>query len=165
MIHGIYRDAITRLKDIRIKLKRRRMKRIFTLIAAVMTALASMATDYTDKLQVLVNGSGATQEATISLIEEGDGTTTLMLNNFCLDNGAGTVMPVGNIVLKNVADAIAPTAGEKAYAFNGKITIEPGTMEGVDTWLGPLLGEVPVELRASLKGSNLYAVIDINMME
>lgn len=165
MIHGIYRDAITRLKDIRIKLKRRRMKRIFTLIAAVMTALASMATDYTDKLQVLVNGSGATQEATISLIEEEDGTTTLMLNNFCLDDGAGTVMPVGNIVLKNVADAIAPTAGEKAYAFNGKITIEPGTMEGVDTWLGPLLGEVPVELRASLKGSNLYAVIDINMME
>lgn len=165
MIHGIYRDAITRLKDIRIKLKRRRMKRIFTLIAAVMTALASMATDYTDKLQVLVNGSGATQEATISLIEEEDGTTTLMLNNFCLDDGNGTVMPVGNIVLKNVADAIAPTAGEKAYAFNGKIKIEPGTMDGVDTWLGPMLGEVPVELRASLKGSNLYAVIDINMME
>ena len=165
MIYGIYRDAITRLKDIRIKLKRRRMKRIFTLIAAVMTALASMATDYTDKLQVLVNGSGATQEATISLIEEGDGITTLMLNNFCLDDGNGTVMPVGNIVLKNVADAIAPTAGEKAYAFNGKITIEPGTMEGVEMWLGPMLGEVPVELRASLKGSNLYAVIDINMME
>ena len=164
MIHGIYRDAITRLKDIRIKLKRRRMKRIFTLIAAVMTALASMATDYTDKLQVLVNGSGATQEATISLIEEGDGTTTLMLNNFCLDND-GVPMPVGNIVLKNVSDAIAPTAGEKAYAFNGKINIEPGTMEDVDTWVGPLLGEVLVELRASLKGSNLYAVIDINMME
>ena len=166
MIHGIYRDAITRLKDIRIKLKRRRMKRIFTLIAGVMTALASMATDYTDKLQVLVNGDVMTQEATISLIEEGDGTTTLMLNNFCLDDGAGTVMPVGNIVLKNVADAIAPTAGEKAYAFNGKIKIEPGTMEGVDDWVGPtMLGEVPVELRASLKGSNLYAVIDINMME
>ena len=166
MIHGIYRDAITRLKDIRIKLKRRKMKRIFTLIAAAMTALASMATDYTDKLQVLVNGSGATQEATISLIEEGDGTTTLMLNNFCLYAGDGAVMPVGNIVLKNVSDAIAPTAGEKAYAFNGKIKIEPGTMEGVDDWLGPTkLGEVPVELRASLKGSNLYAVIDINMME
>lgn len=165
MIYGIYRDAITRLKDIRIKLKRRKMKRIFTLIAAVMTALASMATDYTDKLQVLVNGKGATQEATISLIEEGDGTTTLMLNNFCLDDGKGSVIPVGNIVLKNVSDAIAPTAGEKAYAFNGKIKIEPGTMEGVDTWWGPKLGKVPVELRASLKGSNLYAVIDINMME
>ena len=165
MIHGIYRDAITRLKDIRIKLKRRRMKRIFTLIAAVMTALASMATDYTDKLQVLVNGDVMTQEATISLIEEGDGTTTLMLNNFCLYND-GVPMPVGNIVLKNVSDAIAPTAGEKAYAFNGKIKIEPGTMEGVDDWVGPtMLGEVPVELRASLKGSNLYAVIDINMME
>ena len=130
-----------------------------------MTALASMATDYTDKLQVLVNGKGATQEATISLIEEEDGTTTLMLNNFCLDDGAGSVIPVGNIVLKNVSDAIAPTAGEKAYAFNGKIKIEPGTMEGVDTWWGPKLGKVPVELRASLKGSNLYAVIDINMME
>ena len=141
------------------------MKRIFTFIAAAMTVLTSMAAEYTDKLQVLVNGSGATQEATISLIEEGDGTTTLMLNNFCLDDGAGTVMPVGNIVLKNVSDAIAPTAGEKAYAFNGKIKIEPGTMEGVEMWLGPMLGEVPVELRASLKGSNLYAVIDINMME
>lgn len=163
MIHGICRDAITRLKDIRIKLKRRRMKRIFTLIAAVMTALASMATDYTDKLQVLVNGKWATQEATISLIEEEDGTTTLMLNNFCFDDGTGP-KPVGNIVLKNVADAIAPTAGEKAYAFNGKIYIEPGTMEDVDTWVGPLLGEVQVELRASLKGSNLYAVIDINTL-
>ena len=163
MIHGIYRDAITRLKDIRIKLKRRRMKRIFTLIAAVMTALASMATDYTDKLQVLVNGKWATQEATINLIEEEDGTTTLMLNNFCFDDGTGP-KPIGNIVLKNVADAIAPTAGEKAYAFNGKINIEPGTMEDVDTWVGPLLGEVLVELRASLKGSNLYAVIDINTL-
>lgn len=163
MIYGIYRDAITRLKDIRIKLKRRSMKRIFTLIAAVMTALASMATDYTDKLQVLVNGKWATQEATISLIEEEDGTTTLMLNNFCFDDGTGP-KPVGNIVLKNVADAIAPTAGEKAYAFNGKIYIEPGTMEDVDTWVGPLLGEVQVELRASLKGSNLYAVIDINTL-
>lgn len=163
MIHGIYRDAITRLKDIRIKLKRRRMKRIFTLIAAAMTALASMATDYTDKLQVLVNGKWATQEATINLIEEGDGTTTLMLNNFCFDDGTGP-KPIGNIVLKNVADAIAPTAGEKAYAFNGKIYIEPGTMEDVDTWVGPLLGEVLVELRASLKGSNLYAVIDINTL-
>lgn len=163
MIHGIYRDAITRLKDIRIKLKRRKMKRIFTLIAAVMTALASMATDYTDKLQVLVNGKWATQEATINLIEEEDGTTTLMLNNFCFDDGTGP-KPIGNIVLKNVADAIAPTAGEKAYAFNGKINIEPGTMEDVDTWVGPLLGEVLVELRASLKGSNLYAVIDINTL-
>ena len=163
MIYGIYRDAITRLKDIRIKLKRRRMKRIFTLIAAVMTALASMATDYTDKLQVLVNGKWATQEATINLIEEEDGTTTLMLNNFCFDDGTGP-KPIGNIVLKNVADAIAPTAGEKAYAFNGKINIEPGTMEDVDTWVGPLLGEVLVELRASLKGSNLYAVIDINTL-
>ena len=163
MIHGIYRDAITRLKDIRIKLKRRRMKRIFTLIAAAMTALASMATDYTDKLQVLVNGKWATQEATINLIEEEDGTTTLMLNNFCFDDGTGP-KPIGNIVLKNVADAIAPTAGEKAYAFNGKIYIEPGTMEDVDTWVGPLLGEVLVELRASLKGSNLYAVIDINTL-
>ena len=163
MIYGIYRDAITRLKDIRIKLKRRKMKRIFTLIAAVMTALASMATDYTDKLQVLVNGKWATQEATINLIEEEDGTTTLMLNNFCYDDGTGP-KPIGNIVLKNVADAIAPTAGEKAYAFNGKINIEPGTMEDVDTWVGPLLGEVLVELRASLKGSNLYAVIDINTL-
>lgn len=139
------------------------MKRIFTLIAAVMTALASMATDYTDKLQVLVNGKWATQEATISLIEEEDGSTTLMLNNFCFDDGTGP-KPIGNIVLKNVADAIAPTAGEKAYAFNGKINIEPGTMEDVDTWVGPLLGEVLVELRASLKGSNLYAVIDINTL-
>lgn len=163
MIYGIYRDAITRLKDIRIKLKRRKMKRIFTLIAAAMTALASMATDYTDKLQVLVNGKWATQEATINLIEEEDGTTTLMLNNFCFDDGTGP-KPIGNIVLKNVADAIAPTAGEKAYAFNGKIYIEPGTMEDVDTWVGPLLGEVLVELRASLKGSNLYAVIDINTL-
>ena len=128
-----------------------------------MTALASMATDYTDKLQVLVNGKWATQEATINLIEEEDGTTTLMLNNFCYDDGTGP-KPIGNIVLKNVADAIAPTAGEKAYAFNGKINIEPGTMEDVDTWVGPLLGEVLVELRASLKGSNLYAVIDINTL-
>lgn len=139
------------------------MKRIFTLIAAAMTALTTMAADYTDKLQVLVNGSGATQEATISLTEETDGTTTLKLNNFILDDGKGSVMPVGNIVLRNVADAIAPTAGEKAYTFTGEINIEAGTKEGVDTWFGPLLGLVPVELRASLKDGKLYAVIDINM--
>ena len=53
---------------------------------AATTALMAQATDYTDKLLVLVNGEGAEQESTISVTEH-DG-----LYDLNLKNGASTCM-------------------------------------------------------------------------
>lgn len=46
------------------------MKKIFTLVAMAMTAIASMAADYTDSLTVTVNGVSNEQHATVKVEKE-----------------------------------------------------------------------------------------------
>ena len=49
------------------------MKKLFTLCLVVMTMLPAFAKDYTDQLEVIVNGQSAVQEATISVTKQDDG--------------------------------------------------------------------------------------------
>ena len=76
------------------------MKRVFTILMATTAVLMAQATDYTDKLLVLVNGEGAVQESTISVTEH-DGLYDLNMKNFILMNG-DSPMPVGNVELKDI---------------------------------------------------------------
>ena len=76
------------------------MKKIFTLIAALMCVSALQANTYTDKLIVTVNGSSSQQNATIT-VDEKDGLATLSLKNFVLEAG-GSKMGIGNIELKDL---------------------------------------------------------------
>lgn len=136
------------------------MRKIFTFFAAAALAMNAFATDYAGKITVDVNGVGGTQEATINIAENEDGTYKLSINNFALDNN-GTPMGVGNIVLDNM----------KGYSIHGvttvvadqTITIAEGDDPNIAFWMGPLLGNVPIVLAAEFDGTKAKADIDIDM--
>lgn len=114
-------------------------------------------TEFTNPLTVSINGATtAPQTTTIQLIKEVDGSYSFALNNFMLISGE-SVIPVGNIKLTNL-DVDGDT-----YTANQAIVIENGTLDDVDFWLGPSLGEVPVVLTAVRDGDNMTADIDIDM--
>lgn len=136
------------------------MKKILTFIAAAALAMTAFATDYAGKITVSINGEGGTQETSINIDQNEDGTYKLSINNFALDSD-GSIMGVGNIVLDNM----------KGYTINGTttvvadqiITIAEGDDPDMPFWLGPMLGEVPIILAAQFDGTNAKADIDIDM--
>ncbi|MDY5660920.1 MAG: calycin-like domain-containing protein [Sodaliphilus sp.] len=140
------------------------MRKLSTLFCAVLMTLSAMATDYKGNLTVSINGEGSTQPATISIVENA-GKYNLSILNFMLDEGE-SVLPVGNIVIDHVPGAV--NGGLTTLCTNQEIQIPAGNVEGIaeDEWLGPLLGNVPVEMNARFTGEG-YVVTDIhiNMVE
>lgn len=137
------------------------MKKLFTLFAAAMAMLSAQATDYTCPLTVVINGSSSDcGDVTVSISAQDDGKYTLSLNNFVL--GAGDeVQPIGNIVVKDVDATVCGTT--TVLSSQQTITIADGTDSNYDYWLGSFLGEVPILLKAELKGETLNAVLNIAM--
>ena len=119
---------------------------------------------YTEPLIVTINGASTDpQDASVVVIDNGNGTINFELQNFFLSTG-GESMPVGNISIEN----LPVTKGEDGLdyiTFDGTITIQPGTQEGVDMWMGPMLGDIPMELRGKMNDEKLYVTIDIDMQE
>ena len=136
------------------------MKKIFTFFAAAALAMSAFATDYTGKITVTINNEPTTQDATITINQNEDGTYVLNIKNFRLTTD-GTTMDVGNIVLDNM----------KGYTINGTTTvvadqiinIQDGDDPNVPMWYGPLLGNVPIVLAAQFDGTKAKADIDIDM--
>lgn len=114
-------------------------------------------TEYENDLLVAVNGQGAPiQKAKIQLIKELDGTTSLALNNFVLGNG-DEALAVGNIKLTNLE--IKDNKIQATQTINITEGDDPA-YEG--QWFGPILGEVPVSLNATLiNDQTIEAIIDI----
>ena len=140
------------------------MKKIFTLFSAMLMSIASFATTYNGTLTVTVNGEVSEQPTSVS-IDEANGSYKLSINNFMLVAGE-TTLPVGNIVIDHVPGAV--NGGLTTLCTNQEIQIPAGNVEGIaeDEWLGPLLGNVPVEMNARFTGEG-YVVTDIhiNMVE
>ena len=133
------------------------MKKIITLSALALMALTAGATDYTDRLSVSLGGMPiGNQETTISVDAQDNGKYTLSLNNFQLAGLGG----IGNIVLADV-DA-TEKSGMTTLAADQVIKITEGDDPDVQMWMGPMLGDVPVSLRADISGDKLYAVITID---
>lgn len=110
-------------------------------------------TEYENDLVVTINDqSMPSQPATIQLIKEIDGTTSLALNNFGL-GGGDEFIPVGNIKLTNLE------------IVDGKIqTTQTITITAGDNpeAIGPFLGEIPVTVNATIVSEDkMEAVIDI----
>ena len=115
---------------------------------------------YTDELVVAINGnSSAPQQTRINVDEKTDGTYSLSLNNFMLASG-DNVMPIGNIVLHNIA--ATEVDGVKNIVAKQEINIVEGDVEA-DFWMGPTLGKVPVDLTGKMTDYKLYCNIDIDM--
>lgn len=113
---------------------------------------------YTETLYVTINGETTDpQEANVLVQTRYDGKFNFVLKNFVL----GGEMPVGNI---NVPSLTKNSDG--SFSFQEKTIIQAGDLEGVDEneWLGPLLGEVPLDLKGQFVGEDhLRVSIDIDM--
>lgn len=111
-------------------------------------------TNFTDGLSVKLEGSGTfpISDATIQLVKELDGSHTFQLKNFSLAQGQ---IPVGTIRIKNL------TIDGNHITAKQTIKIENGDDATVESWMGPDLQDVPVELDATRNGDKLVAKIFI----
>ncbi|MCM1509468.1 MAG: PCMD domain-containing protein [Clostridium sp.] len=118
-----------------------------------------VAREFTDNLTVVLNGEPSEpQTSSIFVTDKGEGKYTLSLPNFILGTGADA-LPVGTITLEDVEGVEAD--GVVTLSATQTINIVAGDAEGVDGWLGPNLGEIPVTLNAEINGDKLTAEIDI----
>lgn len=141
------------------------MKKIFTtlsLCCALGMGLEAQATEYTDQLEVVINNQLASLSTDqISVSKNEDGTYTLTLKNFILGSGE-EAMHVGTINIPSVSATEFSTTNVR-LAFADAITIAAGDKADIATWLGPVLGNVPVDLVGFIYGDKFYANININM--
>lgn len=141
------------------------MKKFLLFLSLSLAALVGMAqTQYKEKISVTLDGTPFPDaESTITVTKYEDGTCDFTLPNFMLVDGENA-MPVGTINLKGVP--MTEAEGYTAISAKQDITIAPGNMEGVadEDWLGPMLGEVPIELEGKLTDTQLYATIHISFM-
>ena len=137
------------------------MKRIFYSLMVAAVSMTAYATDYTDQIKVLINGEGTVQQATISVNQHG-GLYDFNLKNFVLMNGSEP-MYVGNVEVKDVKPEAV--GGATFLRTNQNITITEGNLPDVAAWVGPMLGELPVQITAVLKDNTLRALIDLDLSE
>lgn len=135
------------------------MKKFLLTVAVAMTAMFATAQTrtYTDNLVVIINGEVADQQTSeITLEKEDGGTYKLSLNHFVL----GGFMKIGNIVIDNIS--VSTQDGIEVFTVERNIIIEAGD-ENTDDWMGPMLGEVPVDITGKMTEHKLYCNIDIDM--
>ncbi len=133
------------------------MKKLFLTLMALLTTMAVMATQYTGTLTVTVNGVATEQDnVNVSVVNNGSD-YTLSINNFVMD---GT--PVGNIV---VTAPGSTRNGLTSIITSQTITIAEGDDSSVDMWLGPLLGDVPINMVLAFNQYAMTTNIDIYMVE
>ena len=120
--------------------------------------------DFIDNLIVTVNGvSTAPQTTSINVKKYDDDTYTLSLDNFMLIDGE-IIMPIGNIILNGLSGTVSN--GVVSFNTTQTIQIQPGTLAGISPgdWMGPMLGDVPIEMVAKITPSGkMYCTIDIDM--
>lgn len=119
---------------------------------------------YTESLIITINDQSSEPQTTdVKVVDNGDGTIDFIMMNFFMVAGENSV-PVGNIVIKG----LPVTKGENGvdiFTYNGPLVIQPGDMEGIDFWVGPNFGEIPLDLRGKMTNDKMYAVIDIDIRE
>lgn len=137
------------------------MKRLFVFLAAICCMVSLNATTYTCHLKVTVNGFASEQDEVMVDVNKTDAGYDLILKNFCLVSGE-QVIPVGNISVSGVEGI--DEYGYTTIKLNTPIEITAGddpAYEGL--WLGPNLGEVPLDLTARFINTAMDANIDIEM--
>ena len=141
-------------------------KTLLTLFCAFTTLIlgAQTAKTYSDNLIVTINDESSEPiPADVLVTDNGDGTINFALKNFCLIAGENSI-PVGNIAIENL-QLEDTEEGLKAFTYNGPLTIMEGDLEGADSWLGPMLGELPLDLSGKLSEDKLYVAIGLDLVE
>lgn len=122
---------------------------------------AASTLDYTNSLSVSLGSALDThQPAVIRLAKFNDGTYGLSLDNFAL----GGTMFVGDISLFNITPQ--ESEGVISLSTEQNTTIMSGVLPGVaeEEWIGPMIGEVPINLAAQIKDEALVATINIPLV-
>ena len=141
-------------------------KTLLTLFCAFTTLMLSAQSvkTYSDNLIVTINEESTPPiPADVLVTDNGDGTINFALKNFCLVM-EGSSLPVGNIAIDNLKLEDAEN-GLKSFTYNGPLTITEGDLEGADEWLGPMLGELPLELSGKLSENKLYVAIGLDLVD
>ena len=115
---------------------------------------------YDKYIGVAVNGVYSDPVAApIEVTYNEDSTIDFNLKNFTMTLG-GTIAYVGNISVPNLA-----MDEDGNFSYNGIIQISEGDLEGVSAneWIGPMLGNIPVELTGTITDDYFYVHIDINV--
>ena len=136
------------------------MKKLFTLLLIVTTAVATFATDYNVPITITVNGISSEQNAVISVTENG-GLYDINLKNFILQARNTPPIGVGNVELKGIKPIQDGNATLLLAKQNVKIT------NGDDPnvrWMGPIFDKIPVELRGKIEGDRLRCYLDISLI-
>ena len=131
----------------------------------LLSAFSATAQTYMENILVTVNDQTTDSiPAVLEVTDNGNGTLDFVLKNFCMEM-YGQNMPVGNIRLSGVEATDAE--GYQAFKTSQTITIEAGDLPEVpaESWMGPYLGPVPINLDGQRTADDLYCVIDIAMGE
>lgn len=134
------------------------------LVASLGVQAQTNSKTYTDYLVVTINEESSTPQAANINVSVADNLMTFSLKNFCLVAGEDK-MGVGNIELDNIALTATDIEGVYAFSVTQNITITEGDLEGVEMWMGPMLGEIPIILNGTICNEKMYVTIDIDMME
>lgn len=115
--------------------------------------------EFNGGLTVTVNGSQAPEQpSSINIYKMHNDTYMMQLSNFILGEE-----PIGNIVLTGLK-ANASKVGMNTFASKQKIQITEGTDEThAGEWMGPSLGDVPVEFEGKMTDNRFFCNIDIDM--
>lgn len=124
---------------------------------------AQTTKEYTEDLVVSINGESTAPQATTVTVETlENGNINFTLKNFKLVSEDGD-MYVGNIAVSDLATTAEGNC--KSFSFQGNIIIEEGDDPDAPFWLGPMLGEVPLDMIGKMTDTDLYVTIDIDMQE
>jgi len=137
------------------------MKKFFAFAAAACCAMALNATSYTCHLKVVINGESAEAEEVMVDVTESNGKYDLNLKNFVLAISETNELAVGNISVSGVEGL--DEHGYTTIKFNDNILITEGDDPSQDFWVGPMLGEVPIDMTARFTDTAISANIDIDM--
>lgn len=133
------------------------MKRLFTLLfAVVMMAMSAMATDYTDNLQVSVDG-GATKtvkDVKISVTKQENGKYKFELKDFKF-----SVLDIGDVVLENVEGTENDGITTLSVSEVNTIVQNPGVFGKTINFFGG----ITISMTAKLSASNNKMFADMTM--
>lgn len=130
------------------------------------------AKSFVDNLSVSIDGNVSEQTSTVvvEFLTPQNGNPAdvrninFSLKNFILKDEGGSEIPVGNIAVRNLALQKPADTSYSTFAFEGDITIENGDDPDI-MWMGPMLGEIPLDMNGKLEGDKLYVTIGIEFMD
>ena len=137
------------------------MKKLFTLMAAAVMAMAVNATDYTDDLAITLNGvatAPASAKITVNSVEGSDGLYDIVLNQFTFAN----VFLIGDVTIEDVKGN--STDGGDGCTYFEPITKEAAITNAGNSFIAPQLGykvTVTIKEGSKMNDNDLYLLIEL----